>query len=496
MKRADYLQHDAVGLAALVRKGEVTPTQLLDRAIAEIDANNGQVNAVVRRTYDRARAAIASGLPDGPLRGVPMLIKDLGAHMAGVPTTGGSRLTEGYVPDRDSEIVRRYEAAGAVIVGKTNTPELGITGVTESKLLGPARNPWAIDRTPGGSSGGSAAAVALRMTPIAHGGDGGGSIRIPASCTGLVGLKPSRGRVPGGPHVGGGWSGFVQQHVLARTVRDSAMCLDVVAGYDPGEPYIAPSPQRPFAEEVGRDPGRLRIGYCMHTLLGGRTDAEVADGVEKTARLCEGLGHSIELVRPNLDSHAIADAYLSTVAANIYASVQAAQRDMGRRMKSDDLEPTTRLLYDIGRKASAGRLAEASLAAERVGRVMAAFHQDYDVLLLGTIAVPPPHIGQFDPKTPERAAMWLLRKLPLRPGLSLALRQAAQGMLQALPNTQPFNMSGQPAMSLPLHATESDLPIGMQFVAPYGREDLLLRLAAQLEQAAPWADRMPPVLRQ
>ncbi|MBL4684978.1 MAG: amidase [Nannocystaceae bacterium] len=498
MKTQEYLQHDACALSDLVRAGEVTADALLDRAIAQIDRHNGQVNAVVRRLYDRARAAIAAGLPEGPLRGVPILIKDLGADIAGIPTTGGCRLTASRVPDQDSEVVRRYERAGAVIVGKTNTPELGITGVTESELLGPARNPWALDRTPGGSSGGSAAAVALRMTPIAHAGDGGGSIRIPASCTGLVGLKPSRGRVPHGPAIGGSWSGFVQQHVVCRTVRDTALLLDVVAGAAPGEPYFAPAQEGSFAQQVERAPGRLRIAYSLDTLLGGITHPDVIDAMQFATELCAGLGHTVQPARPNLDPKVMAHAYLSTVAANIYADVERARaKNSGGtpgRVGDADLEAPTRLLYDIGRKASAGHFVQATHVAEQVGRTMAEFHRNHDIFMVPTIAVPPPRIGEFDLKRAERLALWVLRRVPLRRGLALALQQAARGMLEALPNTQPFNMSGQPAISLPLFETAAGLPIGVQFVAPYGREDVLIRLANQLQSAAPWKDRMPPML--
>lgn len=494
MKRAEYLEHDACGLAAAVRQGSATPQEISERAISQIDALNGQVNAVVRRLYDRAERALEEGLPDGPLRGVPMLIKDLGAHIAGVPTTGGSRMYEGYVPDFDAEIVRRYERAGAVVLGKTNTPELGLMGVTESKLLGPARNPWALDRTPGGSSGGSAAAVALRLTPIAHASDGGGSIRIPASCTGLVGLKPSRGRVPNGPHVGGDWSGFLCQHVVCRSVRDTALLLDVAAGEYVGEMYSAPPPANAFASHVGRDPGKLRIGFSTDTIMAGKTDPVVVEAVEAAAKLCEGLGHTVEPAAPALDRRTLARTYLAIIAANTYAEVEAAAALVGRRPGPKDLEPSTRLMYDIGRKSSAGELVCATQRARGVARTMVDFHHDYDIFMLATMATPPAKIGQFAPKAMERAVMQLLRWLPLRAGLAAALRQAAKGMLQVLPNTQPFNMSGQPAISLPLATGVGGLPIGIQLVAPYGREDRLIRLASQLEQAAPWADRRPPLL--
>lgn len=496
MKSSEYLRYDATELAEFVRRGEVTPQQLLDRAIAQIDGTNAQVNAVVRRLFDRARAQIDAGLPEGPLHGVPILVKDLGAHIAGIPTTAGSRMLAGFIPDHDSEVVQRYTRAGAVIVGKTNTPELGITGVTESELHGPARNPWALDRTPGGSSGGSAAAVALRMTPVAHAGDGGGSIRIPASCTGLVGLKPSRGRVPNGPAIGGTWSGFVQQHVVCRTVADTALLLDVESGGTGDGPSIGLPEAGSFVEHLRRSPGRLRIGYSLETQLAGTTHPDVVEGVEAAVKLCEGLGHTVEPAQPAFDKPSLAHAYLTIVAANVYAEVERAHRGLGRSGQPRDLEAPTRLLYDIGRKASAGGFVLATQACQQLARTMVEFHADYDIFMLPTMAVPPPRIGEFDPTTPERAFMWLLRRVPFRRGLELALSQAANGMLGALPNTQPFNMSGQPAMSLPLHTAARDLPVGVQFVAPFGREDRLIELASQLEEASPWIDRLPPLLQQ
>jgi amidase len=318
MRADEYIEHDATSLAALVRKGEVTPTELLELAITRIEADNPRVNAVIRRMTEEARAAVAQGLPEGPLRGVPFLLKDLGADWAGVPSTMGSRFFADHRPTVDSEIVRRHKAAGLVIVGKTNTPEVGLMGVTEPELHGPTRNPYDADRTPGGSSGGSAAAVASRMVPAAHGGDGGGSIRIPASACGLVGLKPSRGRTPCGPDPSGRWAGYVVHHALTRSVRDSALLLDVTAGPEAGNPWHAPMPERPFVEEVARDPGRLRIAFTLEPLLRGTLHPEHRAAVERTAERLAALGHDVEPARPELDRDGLADAYMSTVAASVY----------------------------------------------------------------------------------------------------------------------------------------------------------------------------------
>jgi amidase len=488
------VEHDATALAQRVRDREVTPAELLECAIALVETLNPRINAVVRRMFDVARAAVAAGLPVGPFSGVPFLLKDLGAHVAGVPTAGGSRLLEQVIRTHDSEIVRRYRAAGVVILGKTNTPELGILGVTENDRFGPTRSPWDLDRTPGGSSGGSGAAVAARIVPVAHGGDGGGSIRIPSSACGLVGLKPSRGRSPIGPDGDIGWSGFVEQHVLTRSVRDSAAFLDVIAGDEPGRPVHARPPERPFAQEVGRDPGRLRVAFTTGALLAEDTHPECVAAVESAARTLEDLGHEVVEESPPLDRPRLVRAYLMTVAANVCAEVRGVARTLGRRVRDDELEPTTWLLHDIGRRASAGELRE--LHGEMVAArwELHRFHERYDVWVTPTMAQPPARIGEFSPKPAERAVMWLLRRVPIRLLLERALQEMADGMLAAMPNTEPLNMTGQPAMSLPLHMSDDGLPIGVQLVARLGDEATLFRLAAQLEAARPWADRRPPLL--
>lgn len=490
MQPHEYLQHDATALAALVRKGEVTPAELVERAIAQIETHNPRVNAVVCRMFDQARAAVAAGLPDGPLRGVPFLLKDLLADCAGVPTTAGSRLFATPVAATDSELTRRYRAAGLVVLGKTNTPELGIMGVTEPELHGATRNPWKATHTPGGSSGGSAAAVAARLVPAAHGGDGGGSIRIPASACGLVGLKPTRGRTPVGPDRGEKWSGYVVQHALTRSVRDSALLLDVTAGPELGSPFHAPAPERPFVEEVGRDPGRLRIAFTLDPLLPGQTHPECRTAVERAAEQLAALGHDVEPARPEFDGEAMADAYLGTVAAHVYGDLAHAERTLGRRVGPGDVELPTWVMREIGRTLSAGRLMALHELQAATRWSLARFHERYDLLLTSTTAQPPAEIGALLPTAGERFGLQVLRRLPLTPLLRTALR-AARKQLQAYPNTQLFNITGQPAISLPVHRTAEGLPVGVQLAARIGGEGLLLRVAAQLEAELRWGDVRP-----
>ena len=309
----EYVRHDGLGLAGLVKRGEVSPVELLDAAVARIEAHNPALNAVVRTRYAQARIEAGQVNPEAPFAGVPFLLKDLLATIAGEPTAGGNRLLASMQMPRNSEMVRRYRAAGLVIAGRTNTPELGLTPYTEPALYGPARNPWSLAHSPGGSSGGSAAAVAARLVPVASGGDGGGSIRIPASCCGLFGLKPSRGMTPTGPDFGELWRGFVVEHVLSRSVRDSAALLDATAGADAGAPYAAPARLRAFVEEARTEPGALRIAFTRQGLFGGSIDADCLAGLEATARLLESLGHRVEEATPPVDGAACALAFLTII---------------------------------------------------------------------------------------------------------------------------------------------------------------------------------------
>jgi len=350
---------DALALADLVRRREVTPSELLEAALARMDAVNPKLNAVVRRMEGEARAAIAAGLPEGPFTGVPFLLKDLMAECAGVPLTCGSRFLTGWVPGRDGELVRRYRRAGLVIAGKTNTPELGITPVTEPALFGPARNPWDLSLTAGGSSGGSAAAVAAGIVPMAHGGDGGGSIRIPAACCGVFGLKPTRGRTPLGPSVGEAWQGLVVEHVLSRSVRDSAAALDATAGPDAGAPTVPPPPARPFLSEVGTPPSRLRIAVTTKPFLGSSVAPVCVEAVAATARLLRELGHEVDEAAPPLDRESFSLAFVTVLAAETSSEVEEAARRLGHRPAPRDLEEATWALALLGRALSAEALSTA-----------------------------------------------------------------------------------------------------------------------------------------
>jgi amidase len=482
---------DATALAELVRKKELHPTELVEESISRIEAVNPKLNAVVHKMYEQARKAAAGPLPQGPFSGVPFLVKDLDGYLAGEPYAGGCRALVGFVPDHDSELMARFRRAGVIFVGKTATPELGILGVTEPALNGPTRNPWNPEHTPGGSSGGSAACVAARVVPMAHGGDGGGSIRIPASACGLFGLKPTRARNPLGPDVGEGWGGFVQQHVLTRSVRDSAAMLDATHGADPGAPYAAPPPARPFLQEVGTAPGRLRIAFSTGSLFGKHVHPDCKAAVQDAVKLCQELGHELVEDAPRFDREELVRAYLVNIAANTTVQMDEIARQMGKPVNADDVEPTTWALVQLGTILTAADLQRARNTMHRAGRLMAAFHERYDLFLDATLAYPPVRIGELAPRSAELAALALLRKLPLKPVFLKLLDELAGNSLERTPNTQLFNQTGQPAMSVPLYWNAAGLPVGVQFSARFGDEATLFRLASQLEQARPWAGRKP-----
>lgn len=493
MALTEFESHDAVGLAELVARGEVTPAELVEAAIERIQDRNPAVNAVIHRRFDEARIEAGGRLPDGPLRGVPFLLKDLTSELAGTPMHSGSRFLRDHVPDSDSELVRRFKAAGLVIVGKTNTPEFGIMGVTEPVLFGPARNPWNPEFTTGGSSGGSAAAVAAGIVPIAHGNDGGGSIRIPASCCGVFGFKPTRGRTPLGPDIAESWSGLVVEHCLTRSVRDSAAVLDATHGPDPGAPYFAAPPERAYLDEVERDPGGLRVAFTSDSLFGDSTHPECRAALADTADLLADLGHEVEEVRPKFDKEQLRQAYLRIVAVGTARAVTLAARAAGRRARARDFEQETWLLALIGRATRAPEFQAAIDAMHLAARRIAAFFQRYDVLVTPTLAYPPTRVGELASGPSERASMALLQRLPLRSLLDVALDRLASEKLEATGNTMLFNMTGQPAMSLPLAKSAAGLPLGTQVVGRYGDEATLFRLAGQIERARPWFGQIPPL---
>ena len=490
----EYTRHDGLGLAELVRRREVSPTELLDAAIARIEAHNPALNAVVRTRFEQARVEAGQVNLEAPFAGVPFLLKDLLATIAGEPTAGGNRLLASMPMPRDSEMVRRYRAAGLVIAGRTNTPELGLTPYTEPALYGPTRNPWSPAHSPGGSSGGSAAAVAARLVPVASGGDGGGSIRIPASCCGLFGLKPSRGMTPTGPEFGELWHGFVVEHVLSRSVRDSAALLDATAGADPGAPYAAPARARAFLDEVRTDPGVLRIAFTRQALFGGRIDGDCIAGLEATAHLLESLGHRVEEATPPVDGEACALAFLTVIATELRSEIELIAQLAGRRPRAGDFEPATYSLSLLGRATGAVEYANAVRTLQQAARRMAPFFEQHDLLLTPTLATPPARIGSLQPTAAETRAMRAVNAVnggALLKALGVA-RQLAAKTFEYIPNTALFNATGQPAMSVPLHWNAAGLPIGMQFVARLGDEATLLRLAGQLELARPWFERVPP----
>ena len=492
----EYDNCDGLELAELVRAKQVQPSELVEAAIERIEARDPQLNAVVNKMYDYARTIAANDLPEGAFTGVPFLLKDLSATFEGVPTSSGNRLLRSIPMPQDSEMVRRFKAAGVITLGKTNTPEFGITPYTESEALGAAHNPWDVERTPGGSSGGSAAAVAARMVPLASGGDGGGSIRIPASCCGVFGLKPSRGRTPTGPVIGESWRGFAIEHVLSRSVRDSAAMLDALAGEDPGAPYLAPHQERPFLDEVSSDPGKLRIAFTSEPFLGHEMHPDCVTGLNETVALLEELGHEVVEAAPSIDGEAFAISFMTIVAAETRGDVEWAAALAGRKPALNDFESSTYALSLLGKSMRAVDYANAARSLQMAARDIGRFFEDYDVLLTPTLGEPPFPIGKLKLSGAELAlskivgrlnAGWLLKAVGL-------IEKLAAETFDFIPSTPLFNVTGQPAMSVPLHWNAAGLPIGMQFAGRMGDEATLFRLAGQLERARPWKDRKPAIL--
>jgi amidase len=489
----EYEKYDGLGLAELVRRHEISAPELGAAAIERIEARNPGLNAVITPMFDLGLRAARGPLPDGPFAGVPFLLKDLLAAYAGVRFAAGCRAYRDYVPDYDSEMVARYKKAGLVILGKTNTPEFGLMGVTEPELFGPTRNPWNPEHTPGGSSGGSAAAVAAGMVPMAGGGDGGGSIRIPSSCCGLFGLKPTRFRTPTGPRLGRLWQGAAVEHVLTRSVRDSAAMLDALAGADLGAPFVIPPPSRPYLEEVGREPGSLRIAFSTASPLGTPVDEECRQATLDAARLLAELGHKVEEASPPLDGSALGRSFFVLYFGEVLADIRASERDTGKKPRPADFELTTWFFGELGKCYSAGDFVEAIRLWDQAARTMGAFHLKYDLLLTPTLAAPPARVGELKLPTTTAAAIRAASVLRLRRLVKATgvVEKIATEILSRMPFTQLANFTGSPAMSVPLFQHASGLPLGVQFIAPFGDEATLFRLAAQLEKARPWFERTP-----
>ena len=466
---------DATAQAALLRQKEVTPVEMVDAAIERIERLNLELNAVITPLYERAREAADVVSIDAPFGGVPFLLKDIAAEYEGTPLSEGSAFLAGhYISPNDSELVRRYRKAGFIILGKTNTPEFALMPTTEPRQFGPCRNPWNTDMTTGGSSGGSTAAVASGMVAAAHANDGGGSIRVPASCCGLVGLKPTRGRNSLGPDYGDIASGLLCEHVVTRSVRDSAAILDATAGPLAGDPYYPAPRERPFAEEVGRTPERLRIGFGTEPLNGAPAHQDCIAAVESAARLCEDLGHDVVESSPSLDGSRLFKAFGSVWAGFLCWAVKDWARRIGRTPEEDVFEPATWRTFLHGERLTSGDYLMAVQDLQKASREAATFFDDYDIWLTPTLAQPPMPLGYFD-YTPETREQHISR-LGEYTGFTLIA-----------------NASGQPGISLPLYWNEDNLPIGVQLLGRYGDEATLIRLAAQLEEARPWSDRRAPV---
>ena len=491
----EYDLYDGLGLAELIAKKKVSALEVCDAAIARIEKLNPKLNAVVFPMYDNAREAVIRSLADGPFKGVPFLVKDQRIAVAGVPLTEGCRAYKDYIPEYDSELVVRYKKAGLVILGKTNTPEFALLGYTEPELFGPTRNPWNLNHTPGGSSGGSAAAVAAGMVPFASGGDGGGSLRIPASCCGLLGMKVTRGRNPTGPIQGTVWQGAVVEHVISRSVRDSAAILDFTCGGDVGAPYSIPLPQRPYLEEIGYDPGSLSIAFNTRSPIDTEVHPECIQAVRETAALLEKLGHKVEEVSPDIDGITLAKSYLALYMGEVAADIEKIKTVLGRKARRTDVETTTWTLGLLGRTYSAGYFVTAMREWDKAARIMGRFHQKYDIYVTPTIAAPPVKIGELKPRTPEQVLMKIINFFGMG-GLLRASKivdKLAVENLRKTPFTQLANFTGQPAVSLPLSFHTNGLPCGVQFMAGFGEESTLFRLAAQIEKAKPWFDKRPPL---
>jgi amidase len=471
---ADFEQYDALGLADLVKRRKVSPTELLEAAIERVEARDGAVNAVTMKLYDYGRKAIADGLPDGPFTGVPFLLKDLTASLAGVKMTRGSKFfADAPPPTADSEHVKRLKQAGLVIFGRTNTCEIGLSLTCEPQLYGPTKSPWDLTRISGGSSGGAAASVGARMLPIAHGSDGFGSIRVPAACCGIVGLKPTRGRNTFAPYTGEGLGGCSTEHALTLTVRDTAALLDATAGAGPGDPYAAPPPPRPFLADVQAARRPLRIAYTTAAPNGAPVNTEYLKTLAETVVLCKDLGHKVQEADPEIDRAAVVPTFLTLAAANMVVLL-ASHPTAGRPARKGEVENATWGTAQMGEKIAAAAYVRATQTMHRLGRQMAAFHVGYDVLLTPGLGTLPPKLGWIDMMLADVDEYW-------------------RRVFTFSPFTVWFNLTGQPALMLPLGRTASGFPTAVQLAGRYGEEGTILALGAQLEKARPWFDKKPPI---
>lgn len=473
---AEYARYDAMGLAELIRSKQVSAAEVLDAAIARIERLNPGINAIIRPMYDEARKQVARGLPKGTLAGAPYALKDLGALYAGVPTVNCSRLCANDPPaDHHSTITERLLSAGLVILGKTATPEMGLCMTTDPVLYGPTRNPWNLEYSAGGSSGGSGAAVSSCMLPAAHGSDGGGSLRVPSSNGGLFGYKPTRARTPAGPDAGEGWSGLSLEHAVARSVRDSAAILDATQGPAPGDPYFAPQRDRSFLSEVGEEPGRLRIALTTKGKLGEAIDPECIQVARDAARLCESLGHDVVEAEPDYDAEAVRWALKVIITSNMANVLATVGRARKRAVVEGEVERVTWQWAEEGKRMSGADYARAVQVLHATGRRVAAFFDRFDAALSPTLASPPLKLGVVNMMRNDPEAFF-------------------DDLFDRLPFTPLYNVTGGPAMTVPLHWTASGMPVGVQFGGDFGDDATLFRLASQLEAAQPWIGRFPATM--
>ncbi len=466
----DYEDYDALGLAGLVQSGETTAEALLEEAISRTEKRDGEIGSIVIRMFDEAREAVAAGIPSGPFEGVPFLLKDLHLAWPGVRLTNGSKLFSDFVPEVESELVARYRRAGLVIFGKTHSPEYGLTTSSESRLFGQTKNPWNLGHTAGGSSGGASAAVAAGILPMANASDGGGSIRIPATCCGLFGMKPTRGRTPLGPSSGEGWAGMSAVHAVSRSVRDSAALLDATAGPDLGAPYAAQPPAGAFLDQVSRAPGKLRIAVQVNAWNGFEPHADCLAALRDAEALCRELGHQVEEAPFAVDASVLAPATLTILSANIRAMMEERAQVLGRDLREDDVEPGTWALSELSHGRGATDYVNAVRTIHSIGRDLARHLEPYDMILSPTMATPPHPLGLLSLSNPDREAQGI-------------------AVLQSVGYTQLANVSGHPAMSVPLFWNEQGLPVGVQFLGRMNDEGGLYQLAGQLEEARPWFGR-------
>lgn len=494
MNFSEYRQYDALGLSQLIKAKKIKPEELLDLAIERAEQVNPKINALTQKWYDYSREMISRLSPNAPFAGIPFLIKDLSYHIQGRRLTKGSAGWQDYTSEKDSYLTEQLRKAGFLFMGRTNTPELGLAPFTEPEFYGPARNPWNVNKTAGGSSGGSGAAVAAGIVPIATASDGGGSIRVPASCNGLFGLKPSRGMLSLGPQTGEGWSGAVVEGCVSRSVRDTAAFLDACMGSFPGDPYIIQPPKERLLSQIQTAPRPLKIAYSIQHTLGGQIDQECVQAVHDAAKKLEALGHQVEEVNLPFQKEDLTKTFLYIVLTETAATVHELQEFLGRKIKvGKDVEANTYIQYLLGKTFSGMEYAVYKRRWNEISRRIADFHQNYDLTLTSVVALPPFDIGALQPSASEKRLVDFINTIKMGSLVRANIEQLADKIFQYIPYTAFANMTGQPAMSVPLHQTADGLPVGVMLTAAMGQDGLLLQLARQLEEAYPWFDKVPEV---